>query len=104
MGIHIDRSKCISCGRCRDVCPGNLLRTDETGKAGIRKPGDCWSCASCVKECPVSAISLVLGPEMDGRGAMLSVSAEGKTLSWSVTRNGTTIDTLITNAEEANKY
>ena len=57
-----------------------------------------------MKECPVSAISLVLGPEMDGRGAMLSVSAEGKNLRWSVTRNGTTIDTLITNAEEANKY
>ena len=104
MGIRIDITKCIGCGRCRDVCPGNLLRADETGKAYIRKPGNCWSCASCVKECPVSAVSLVLGPEMDGRGGKLSVVAEGKKLRWSVTRDGTTIETIITNAEEANNY
>ena len=104
MSIRINQTKCIGCGKCRDVCPGNLLRINETKKAFIRKVGDCWSCASCVKECPVSAISLVLSPGMDGRGADLSVSKDGTKLHWVIQKDGKTIETIVTNAREANKY
>ena len=33
MSIVIDKSKCIGCKRCRNVCPGSLIKTDENGKA-----------------------------------------------------------------------
>ena len=35
MSIVIDKSKCIGCKRCRNVCPGSLIKTDENGKAYI---------------------------------------------------------------------
>ena len=25
MSIRIESAKCVGCGRCTDVCPGNLL-------------------------------------------------------------------------------
>lgn len=57
MSIVIDKSKCIGCKRCRNVCPGSLIKTDENGKAYIKYPKDCWGCTSCIKECPAYAIS-----------------------------------------------
>ncbi len=41
MSIVIDKSKCIGCKRCRNVCPGSLIKTDENGKAYIKYPKDC---------------------------------------------------------------
>ena len=32
MSIVIDKSKCIGCKKCRNVCPGSLIKTDETAK------------------------------------------------------------------------
>lgn len=104
MGVLIDREKCVCCGKCREVCPGNLIRPDAAGRPYVRKPGCCWSCASCIKECPVSAISLVLGPEMDGRGAGLIVSREVRKIRWAVVKNEEELAVFVTNADEANKY
>ena len=104
MAILIDKNKCIGCGKCRSICPGNLIRSDSSGKAVLQKPESCWSCASCLKECPVSAISLYLPPEMDGRGAGLSLLRTGKEIRWEIKRKEEELAVLVTRADEANRY
>lgn len=51
MSIHIDRTACIGCGQCAEICPGTLIRMTD-GKAEMRYPKECWGCVSCVKQCP----------------------------------------------------
>lgn len=104
MGVLIDSEKCIGCGKCRNICPGNIIKTDALGKAFLKKPGDCWSCTSCMKECPVSAIFLSLPVEMGGRGAKLSVEKTGQNIRWTVTRNNEELKDILTKSDEANKY
>ena len=36
MSISIDKDKCIGCGKCRNVCPGTLIKMDENKKAYIK--------------------------------------------------------------------
>ena len=55
MSIAIEKHKCVGCGLCTEVCPGNLLQMCN-GKAAIRDVRDCWGCTACVKECPQKAI------------------------------------------------
>ena len=86
-----DLSKCIQCGKCSMLCPHGAIRIkvmnkDEMEKAqanGITvvpmktpelgndlfytlniSPADCTGCGLCMKNCPVSAISLI--PMKDG--------------------------------------
>ena len=58
MSIAIDKDKCRACGRCEKVCPGTLISADESGKAYMKYPKDCWGCSSCIKECRFGAIAL----------------------------------------------
>lgn len=54
--IHIkcDKSKCISCGKCKRVCPMGVDVTDNSRK---RVNGtECILCMECVKKCPVDAL------------------------------------------------
>ncbi|MGM9653543.1 MAG: 4Fe-4S dicluster domain-containing protein [Eubacteriales bacterium] len=69
---HIDKSKCINCGRCAQVCPysaiANRKRPCENackikaismapdGSAAIDN-SKCISCGACVYQCPFGAIS-----------------------------------------------
>ncbi len=69
---HIDKSKCVECGRCAQVCPysaiGNNKRPcerackigaismDETKAASIDN-SKCISCGACVYQCPFGAIT-----------------------------------------------
>ena len=82
MSIQINKDTCIGCGRCQQVCPGTLIYKDEAKKAYIAYPSDCWGCVSCVKECPVGAISFFLGEDMGGKGATMVVRTEGKFQQW----------------------
>lgn len=77
--VVLDRSKCITCGICTDVCPeyigtapidyeafkktdGYLLLTNpETPCTGL-------SCQQCVKECPTNALSVRLSPPYSALG------------------------------------
>ncbi len=53
--IKCDKSKCISCGKCKNVCPMNVNMTDNTRK---RKNGtECILCMECTKICPNNALS-----------------------------------------------
>ncbi len=52
--VKCDESKCISCGRCRRVCPMDVDMTDPSRK---RKNGtECILCHECVKACPEKAL------------------------------------------------
>ena len=52
--IRCDENKCISCGKCKRVCPMDVEMTDNSRK---RKNGtDCILCMECVKVCPKGAL------------------------------------------------
>lgn len=52
--IKCNKDKCVSCGRCRQVCPMNVDMTDNSRK---RANGtECILCLECVKSCPKKAL------------------------------------------------
>lgn len=52
--IKCDKSKCVSCGKCKQVCPMDVDITDNSRK---RKNGtDCILCFECSKQCPKKAL------------------------------------------------
>ena len=52
--VKCDTSKCISCGKCKKVCPMDVDMTDNSLK---RKNGtECILCFECVKSCPKKAL------------------------------------------------
>lgn len=52
--VKCEESKCVSCGRCKQVCPMNVDVTDPSRK---RKNGtECILCLECVKNCPKGAL------------------------------------------------
>lgn len=69
---HIDREKCIKCGKCKAVCPYdaiakkvrpctvvcgvNAIESDEHGRAKINNE-KCVSCGQCMVSCPFGAIA-----------------------------------------------
>ena len=58
----VDKSKCVSCGRCVNVCPGGVLRMED-GAPDIAEFEDfgwngCWKCEHCIAVCPTGAVSI----------------------------------------------
>ena len=52
--IKCDKEKCVSCGKCKKVCPMDVDVTDNSGK---RANGtECILCMECVKNCPKDAL------------------------------------------------
>lgn len=52
--IKCDKSKCVSCGKCKKVCPMNVDVTDNSRK---RKNGtECILCCECKNVCPKNAL------------------------------------------------
>lgn len=52
--VKCDTSKCVSCGKCKKVCPMDVDMTDNSRK---RQNGtDCILCFECVKACPKKAL------------------------------------------------
>ena len=52
--IKCDTSKCVSCGKCKKVCPMDVDMTDNSRK---RQNGtDCILCFECTKACPKNAL------------------------------------------------
>ena len=52
--VKCDKKKCISCGKCKRVCPMNVDVTDNSRK---RENGtECILCMECVKNCPKDAL------------------------------------------------
>lgn len=52
--VKCDRSKCISCGKCKKIC---LMEVDMTDNSRKRKNGtECILCFACVRNCPRDAL------------------------------------------------
>lgn len=52
--IKCDEEKCISCGKCKRICPMEVDVTDNSRK---RKNGtECILCMECVRNCPKGAL------------------------------------------------
>ncbi len=52
--ITCDKEKCVSCGKCKKVCPMNVDMTDNSRH---RSNGtECILCMECVKACPKDAL------------------------------------------------
>jgi adenylylsulfate reductase subunit B len=103
MSIAINQNKCVGCGQCALVCPGNLIRILD-GRAVIRREKDCWGCTSCLKECKTGAIAFFLGADIGGKGSVLSVEEHGGIRDWTVTAPDGTQKTIRINTKESNKY
>lgn len=104
MSIAIDKSKCIGCGRCRTVCPGSLIKADGDRKAYIKYPKDCWGCTSCLKECPVYAISFYLGADIGGMGSLVHTEKNGDILKWIIEQPNGNVTAVDINSKDSNKY
>jgi adenylylsulfate reductase subunit B len=104
MSIQIQKNKCIGCGNCIEVCPGNLLKKDKQGKAEIRHFRDCWGCTSCVKECKQEAICFYLGADMGGRGSTLTFSRQGDMNLWKIRDAQGKEQILEVDSKASNKY
>lgn len=56
MRITVDKDKCVSCGKCKQVCPMNVDMLNPSRK---RENGtECILCMSCVDACPKGAVKL----------------------------------------------
>lgn len=54
--VTVDEEKCISCGKCKRVCPMNVDVTSNSRKR--ENATECILCTKCVEECPVKALKL----------------------------------------------
>ncbi len=56
MRIKVDANKCISCGKCKQVCPMDVDVLDP--KRSRENGTECILCMKCVDQCPVKAIDV----------------------------------------------
>jgi nitroreductase/NAD-dependent dihydropyrimidine dehydrogenase PreA subunit len=54
--ITIDRTACIRCGKCVDLCAiARVFELTDESSVPVRAQ-DCWNCGQCVAGCPTDAI------------------------------------------------
>jgi len=97
---YVDPDRCISCGKCEEVCPEEAPNLFERGLAqrkAISKPferavpdtftvldGACTRCGDCVPVCPTDAIDLDAWPsevEVTAGAVILATGSEARDLS-----------------------
>lgn len=54
--LQIDKSKCISCRICENICPMSLHIVDDKDKGELQSR-DCLKCGECVAACPKNVLS-----------------------------------------------
>lgn len=86
MSVFVDQKKCLGCGKCIDICPGDLLlREEKTGKVIMRCPEDCWDCMACVKQCPQHALQTKLPYQLANYKATLQPFIYPDKIIWQLT-------------------
>lgn len=53
----IDNEKCVECGTCIAICPGEVFEIKHE-KSEVVRPDSCTGCGECIENCPNEAISL----------------------------------------------
>lgn len=104
MSIIINESKCVGCRKCLSVCPGNLIKVNETDKVYMKYPKDCWGCTSCIKECNYGAIALYLGADIGGVGSKLTVKNRKDFMYWEIETSNKEVYTIEVDKTASNKY
>ncbi len=66
--IDIDQEKCIGCGLCAKICPGNSLVLDENKHPASKDPEmlNCAACGACAAICSEEAIVISQKLELTG--------------------------------------
>ena len=103
MSVFIEQNKCVGCGRCAEVCPGNLLQI-KNGRAHIRDVRDCWGCCACVKECPKNAIFYYLAADLGGAGGRLYADDTPQTIAWTIERADGATENIVVDKRQSNEY
>lgn len=86
MSIITHKNKCSGCGKCVEICPGNLLALEEESKGPfIRRPEDCWDCMACVKICPHGALETKLPYQLANYKASLQPLVYPDRIVWQLT-------------------
>ena len=86
MPPYVVKDKCKGCGRCEQICIGDLMTEDsKTKKAFCRSLRDCWDCMACTKECPEKAIEQRLPYQLGYLGAKLVPEMGENTITWTCT-------------------
>jgi NAD-dependent dihydropyrimidine dehydrogenase PreA subunit len=58
--LALDETRCIACGRCREVCPHAVFASG-SGPARIIDRDACIECGACAANCPPGALSVKAG-------------------------------------------
>lgn len=53
----IDRTKCVKCTLCAQICPLDVIRVREK-EIVVAYPDECWHCMACALDCPQKAITI----------------------------------------------
>ena len=101
--IDIDKNKCVGCGVCSEICPGNLIVLDEKS-ARLRDARDCWGCMACVKACPRQAIAYRLAADIGGVGTRLFAVDEKTTLTWRLEFPDGSQKSIVVDKTQSNQY
>ena len=57
--ICLDSERCTACGRCLDLCPVRVFgEPGAGGRCNVARPGACFACGACVKQCRAGALTL----------------------------------------------
>lgn len=54
--LTCDRSTCIGCCRCVEICPQGVWEMDEKNRAMLVHGEDCTACGACIVQCETGAI------------------------------------------------
>ena len=58
MRVEADPKKCVSCGKCRKVCPMNVAPDQPFAMRANRT--ECILCMKCAENCPKGALALTM--------------------------------------------
>jgi NAD-dependent dihydropyrimidine dehydrogenase PreA subunit len=74
--IAVSDAACVGCGACVEVCPPDVLRLSEHGKARAAYPDDCQGCFICTMACAFHAIDVHVELDAETRVTLLSLQGD----------------------------
>lgn len=65
--FHVDKKKCIGCGKCAMACPVGNMKAGEGQAPKWLHTGRCMTCFACYHHCPTHAINWFLTTKNKGQ-------------------------------------